>query len=387
MRQILCIIKKEFARFFKDARLFFTTVFLPGIMIFAVYSLIGTITDAVMEEGDDYVPSAVVVNLPQSLSGVLGSSFELRSDLTVSEAMAAVKDGDLDLFIAFPDNFDGLVAQYDVSSGDPAPNVELFYNSAKTASLTAYTTVAALLDGYESSLSNKFDVNAGVNNYDLADSHSVATYILSMVVPLVLLMMLFSGSIAVVLEAVAGEKERGTVATLLVTPIKRSHLAIGKILALSVIAILSGISSFIGIVLALPRVLSGVEGITLSMFGALDYLTLLGVIIATVLVLVALLAIVSAYAKSVKEANALVLPVMIVVMICGLVPMFVQSASIGLFFIPVFNSALCIANVMSGTATAGMFAATFCMNVAFAALLSFVLTLMFKSEKIMFNKA
>ena len=36
-------------------------------------------------------------------------------------------------------------------------------------------------------------------------------------------------------ESIAGEKDRGTIATLLVTPLKRTHLAIGKIISLAII--------------------------------------------------------------------------------------------------------------------------------------------------------
>ena len=201
-------------------------------------------------------------------------------------------------------------------------------------------------------------------------------------------MLLFSGCMAVAPESIAGEKERGTIATLLVTPVKRSVIAVGKIAALSVIALLSGLSSALGMLLSLPK-LAGTAGagISFSMYGFGDYAAVLGVILSTVLVLVAVISIVSAYAKSVKEASGLVVPIMILVMLCGVFSMFAASvASIGLYFIPVFNSALVISTVLSGAVSGAGIAITVCTNVAFAALLVFVLTKMFNSEKIMFNK-
>ena len=209
-----------------------------------------------------------------------------------------------------------------------------------------------------------------------------------MIVPMVLLMLLFSGCMAVAPEAIAGEKERGTIATLLVTPVKRSYIAIGKIAALSVIALLSGISSCVGLLLSLPK-LMGLDGgsLTLAMYGFADYAAVFGVVLSTVLILVALIAIISAYAKSVKEASSLVVPVMILTMLCGVFSIFASGVSgIGFFFIPLFNSALVISSVLSGTVGAAAVAVTICTNIAFAALLVFGLTLMFKSEKIMFNK-
>src|SRR5699024_3354620 len=125
-----------------------------------------------------------------------------------------------------------------------------------------------VLDLYEQQISNAFNVNAG-DGYDLASATSLTTEILSAVVPMVLLVLLFSGCMAGAPESIAGEKERGTLATMLVTPVKRSHIAVGKIISLSCISLLSGISSFLGLILSLPNLMQGVfDGMDLSMFNA-----------------------------------------------------------------------------------------------------------------------
>jgi len=67
------------------------------------------------------------------------------------------------LLIIFPDNFDEVVKNYNVKDGLPAPNIEIYYCSVNTESSKAYSIIAALLDGYEKSLSNKFDINFGDN--------------------------------------------------------------------------------------------------------------------------------------------------------------------------------------------------------------------------------
>lgn len=390
MSVIFTIIKKEFARFFKDIRLLLTALLLPGIMIFAVYSLIGTIMSDIAEKEAAKQASVYVVNMPESQSA-FNSVFDVRDDYTVSEAFDAVKSGSLDLFVSFPENFDELVASYEVSSGTPAPNVEIYYNSAETVSVMAFQNVSSILSQYEGTLANKFDINrpaADGSAFDLADSASATRTVMSMVVPMVLLMLLFSGCMAVAPESIAGEKERGTIATLLVTPVKRSSVAIGKIAALSVIALLSGLSSATGMLLSLPR-LAGGSGmnISLSIFGFGEIMAVLAVILSSVLIMVTLISIISAYAKSVKEANGLVVPIMILVMICGIASMFTGGASsIGFSFIPLFNSALAISSIISGTLSAAAVAVTVCVNIAVSALLVFILTLMFNSERIMFNK-
>jgi len=391
MKTVLTIIKKEFARFFKDTRLWITALILPGLLIFAMYSLMGTIIADIEEKETGGTSTAYVLNMPQSLSQSLGSAFTVNVDIAEADAQAAVREGKAELLIVFPQDFDEAIKDYSPSLGTSAPNVRIYYNSAETKSLTAYSTATALLSAYEETLANKFDVNRPATEndlFDLADAQSTARTALAMVVPMVLLMLLFSGCMSVAPESIAGEKERGTIATLLVTPVKRGSVAIGKILALSVIALLSGLSSALGLVLSLPKLMgSAGGGLTLSMFGFGDIVAILAVILSTVLIFVTLISIISAYAKSVKEASGLVVPLMIIVLLCGVFSMFAGGlTSLGLYFIPVFNSATVISSVMSGAMSAAGVAITVCVNVAVAALLVFVLTLMFKSEKIMFNK-
>ena len=381
MKAVLTIIKKEFMRFFGDRRLLLTTLLLPGIVLYAVYSALGAVFANVMQ--DSSVPVAYVRNMPESLGEAIDEIFDLRdTDLTDEEIKSQLVEGDADIFIIFPENFD------DLTVGSDVPDVSIYYNSAQTSSSLAYSSVVALLDAYEQSIANVFNINSGSDRYDLADSSDVSANILSMIVPMVLIMLLLSGCVAVVLESIAGEKERGTIATLLVTPIKRSYFAIGKILSLSVIAVLSGISSFLGLILSLPNPMGGMEvDFSLAAYGVLDYFGLFLVVMSTVLVLVSLLAIVSAYAKSVKEANGLIVPVMIIAVICSLVSMFVASPPMGLYFIPVLNSALCISTLMAGTFGIVPFLITMGINIVCAALLAVLLGAMFNSEKIMFNRA
>lgn len=100
-------------------------------------------------------------------------------------------------------------------------------------------------------------------------------------------------------ESIAGEKERGTIATLLVTPMKRSSLALGKVFSLSIIALLAGCSSFIGTFAALPKMMGGeLTGVDSSVYTPMDFAMLLLIILSTVMVLVSMIALVSAFAKA-----------------------------------------------------------------------------------------
>lgn len=182
--------------------------------------------------------------------------------------------------------------------------------------------MTAVLDGYEASMANKFDVNSGDTEYDLASKEDSTGQIFSMMLPMLLMIFLFSGCMAIAPESIAGEKERGTIATLLVTPMKRGQLAMGKIISLGIIGLLSGISSFVGTMLSLPK-LMGTESNAMdaSVYSVTDYILLLLVILTTVLVLVGALAVISAFAKTVKEAGSMIMPLMVVVMVISITSM------------------------------------------------------------------
>ena len=388
---ILTIMKKELARFFGDKRTV-AGVLLPGVMIYVLYSFMGTAMGSVFGVEEDYVPSIQAVRLPQSIAALAdsaGMALTEGEEAGLPAAMDQVAGQELDLLVVFPEDFDQAVADYSVASGEPAPHVEVYYSSVSTASQSAYMAFTGLLDSYESLLANKFDVNAGEGVYDLATAEESTGALFAMLMPMLLLMFLYSGCSAVAPESIAGEKERGTIATMLVTPIRRSDIAVGKILALAAITVLSGASSTLGTILSLPNLMGGAAGeMDANIYGVRDYLFLAAVILSTVLVLVTLVALLSAFAKTVKEAQTYAVPLMILVMVLGITGMFGGGASqnLAVYAIPLYNSVQCIVGIFSFSLLGQAVALTAAVNGAATLLGVFVLTRMFNSEGIIFGK-
>lgn len=388
---ILTIMKKELARFFGDKRTV-AGVLLPGVMIYVLYSFMGTAMGSVFGVEEDYVPSIQAVRLPQSIAALAdsaGMALTEGEEAGLPAAMDQVAGQELDLLVVFPEDFDQAVADYSVASGEPAPHVEVYYSSVSTASQSAYMAFTGLLDSYESLLANKFDVNAGEGVYDLATAEESTGALFAMLMPMLLMMFLYSGCSAVAPESIAGEKERGTIATMLVTPIRRSDIAVGKILALAVITVLSGASSALGTILSLPNLMGGAAGeMDANIYGVRDYLFLAAVILSTVLLLVTLVALLSAFAKTVKEAQTYAVPLMILVMVLGITGMFGGGASqnLAVYAIPLYNSVQCIVGVFSFSLLGQAVALTAAVNGAATLLGVFVLTRMFNSEGIIFGK-
>jgi sodium transport system permease protein len=403
-KKMIAIMKKEFARFFGDKRLVFTTILMPGLMIYILYTLLGQGIMKQFAASKDYVYQIYTVDLPEAFSYLktCRNSSLIFSDrqITVekeSDVLEKIEAEEADLLMVFQSDFDAAVAAYDpLDTTQAAPDINMYYNSVSTESSTIYNQMYQVFDDYESSLANKFDINAeeGVK-YDVATEKDTSAQLFSMLLPMLLMSFLFSGCMAVAPESIVGEKERGTIATLLVTPMKRSELAVGKVLSLSVIGLLGGVSSFIGTMLALPNLMGGAALEDDSMTGAMsaavysgtDYVLLLFVILSTVLVIIGAISLMSGLAKSVKEAGTMVSPLMIVVMLIGVSTMFGDGApkEVYWYLIPFYNSVQCMNGIFSFDLVPVNFVVTIVANLLYALVMTAGLAKIFDSEKIMYS--
>ena len=141
-------MKKELARFFGDRRLVITTLLLPGIMIYVVYSFLGSVMMRKMLPEDTYVAKAYEVEMQGSEREVMR---ELRVDgkqadrEQLTEIRQEIQEKQVDGLVVFPADFDTVVENYQVSSGESAPNVEIYYNSAEPESTHFYIEVSEVL--------------------------------------------------------------------------------------------------------------------------------------------------------------------------------------------------------------------------------------------------
>ncbi len=392
---IITIFKKEIARFFGDKRTAFSTILLPGIMIFVMYSFMGDALSSQFSVDKDKKPSGYVQNLPEeeSLQEMLKAGFDLKnisSEKELEKAKEDITNKESDLCVVFPENFAKDI-QIDRSSTDFVPEVQIFYNSSETSSSSAFQAMTAVLDEFESLLANRFDINRQANDvsYDLASDEDSAASIFSSMLPMLLLMFLFSGVISIAPESIAGEKERGTIATLLVTPAKRGQIALGKILALSFIALLSGTSSAIGTIASMPKLAGGeADSLNGAVYSVADYLLLALVILSTVLVMVTAISLISAFSKSIKEAQTYCSPLVMVAALVGITAMFGSGASTNSahYVIPLYNSVQSMVQVFSFEVSTTTMLLTVFSNILYFLIGAFGLTKMFQSEHIIFSK-
>lgn len=380
MSNILTIIKKELKRFFTDKRML-VSLFLPGLVLYLVYSLMGNFIGGALTVGADY-EYKIGINVESEyytdgVFSVMEQSGEVKFKKIVEKDEEVAKqkfaNGEFDIYVKYTKSG---ISGYD--------DYAIYFNSVATESASIYSIFAPLLSSM--SATPIFIVSP----VDTATEEDLSMMMVGMMLPLLLVVFLFSSCMAVATESIAGEKERGTIATLLVTPVKRSHIALGKVAALSVTALASALVSFIAVAFSLPKLMSssaGMEvGLSLSL-GVTEYLTILLVMVLTVILFTVLLSIISTLAKSVKEASAYAIPLMVVVMVVALSGSMLSGADNPLLcLIPIYNSINCLSAVFGGSINPLGVALMAISNVAVIALGVFILAKLFSNENVMFGK-
>lgn len=390
MREIFVIVKKELKRFFTDKRMIMSLI-LPGVLIFVLYSLMGNFIGKAITPADDYEYVICVENESVTLDGYLSTlGFKYKKvNAPREEAEKKLVDKEIDLYVSFSKDFD------DAGADKAGKNVVIEYNSAKRESAKIYSALQTIyMQNSVASVDYNYAINAGVENPDMATEEDVVKMMLTMFMPFILMVFLVTGSVSVASESIAGEKERGTIATLLVTPVKREYIALGKIIALTVTSLFSSLVSFVGIMASLPNLLQlerigDVTSIDLSVYGASTFVGILGIILITVMMFTMIMSVLSTFAKSVKEATQFVTPAMIVVMLASVTSMIGGGKAVtnpALYLIPIYNCAQCLTMLFSGEFYGLCYLFTILSDDLFVVLGVVLLAKMFNNEKIMLNK-
>ena len=386
MDNILTIIKKELRRFFTDKRMLISFI-LPGLIIYLLYSVMGSFMGDAFMPSEDYTYNVIVEDMPDEYKVILDNSeYEinyLTSNQSLDQIKQEISDKNVDLYIDFDDNFNTLLQE------GKTPNVSIYYNSSSPESSELYTYTYSSLLSLGTNVSYNFLVNMDSSiAYDVATSEDISAMIVTMMLPFLLLTFLFTGCVSISTESIAGEKERGTIATLLVTPTKRSHIAIGKIIALSIAALVSATCSFVGVILSLPKLMSMGEDtqITLSMYDFSTYVSIFGVILVTVIFFTTILSIISTLSKNLKEASQWSSVLMIFIMMLGVTSM-IGMGNIAsnplVYLIPVYNSVQCMSGIFAMSFNGLNFIITILSNIVYIGFGVYILAKMFNSERIM----
>lgn len=398
------ILSKELKRVFGDKKMVFSLFILPIILIAGIYGMMFFLVDKQKSSINEHVSEVFVQNMPDNFSELMSKHTECNINvIPAGESADTYKDklldGTYDLVVVFPENFYENFKNADATS--TLPDIKTFYNPSEDNSGEARTRFTeTYLEEYKQLLLNErfgslnyamvFSVNADNPDMIVQDDGKATGKILGTIIPYLITILIFGGAMGLGVDTIAGEKERGTIANLLISPIKRVDIIMGKIAALAIVSVLSAgvyVISFIGSAVVLSKK-SGMGEMfnRLSLnFTSLQIVQFVVLLLGLVLLYVGIIGFVSLMAKNIKEAQSFIMPVYIIVMFAGMITMYSGDVTSGSYMIPVYNTSAAFKGIFERTITMNQYLTSTIITYAFAGVMVCLMAKAMNSEKIMLN--
>jgi sodium transport system permease protein len=327
------------------------------------------------------VPARVTISGPQALADKLRARLAARNhsgseDFALSTGPASAADvraGKIDAAIAIDNPTGGASA---------ASPVRLLYDETQERSRTARTRIEeALAPTAEPGCAAGYAINVE----GVAPRTAMGGYLLSKILPLIIIVMVMLGAFHPAIDITAGERERGTLETTLSAPIARAALMTGKVVAVATLAALSGVLNLASMsITVLEGAKLAAAGATISLpWGNAGAAALL-VIPPAAFLFASVMVAIGALARSFKEAQTLLTPVYFLCMAPSLL------AALGDFqltaaaaFIPGVGVTLLARDVIAGHASVGVTVAVFASSVGYGAAALALACRLYDSERLL----
>lgn len=380
MNNILITLKKELKLIIRDKK---------SLLMMAITPLFIPIFVILMS----YIYEELTVNKDDKTYQI-GVNYELSSterELLSDEVKYTVYSSSKELEEAYNSNKILAYIVKDNNSYNIYANIQSEDGSMVTSLITNY------LDNYNNYLGQSYLVN---NNIDLSKVYNNLNYNVteiegeSIFGNQIILMAITFTIMAITLSCIytstdttAGEKERGTLETILTFPIRRKELIFGKYLAISISGI---VTLLIGVFLSIVSLyyvknsFSIYDNVIFNINTITILLTILILLFYT-LFISGLCITIASFTKSFKEAQSALTPISLVTCI----PMFLEMLNINisgvLSFIPIINHTIVINNILTSSININNILITIISSIIYIIVLLLFINKMYKSEKILFN--
>jgi sodium transport system permease protein len=229
-----------------------------------------------------------------------------------------------------------------------------------------------------------------VASHDVAPQSKQSGRLMAIMLPYMLMILTMTGGMYPAMDITAGEKERNTLETLLAAPVARWHLAVGKFLTVLTAGFVTMLLSMTSMTLSMKWGMMGMseggdQAASFSMSaGTLGWILLLMIPMATLFS--ALLIVIAIAARSYKEAQSYVTPLLMVVIMPAMIN-FVPGIELNwaLTFVPVVNLCLALKEVLLGIAKPAQILAVFGTTALYAVFMLFVASRIFDRESVLFR--
>ncbi|WP_425145744.1 ABC transporter permease subunit [Deinococcus sp.] len=398
------VARKELLSTLRDRRTLTSTILLPLILIpIFVIGFPLLLGRAFSGQSQERQRVGVIGTLPAALRARLTADAGAEVGVTllpVTDPVRAVQDGTVQAVLRVPGSLP-------TEAGGASGTVQLY---AKLGNLKAESGVIgklkSALGAYNSSLvaaklkgrglPASFLTPVRVQTFDASRPQEAASGQLAFIIPMFLLQFILAGGMATAIDSTAGEKERGTLEVLLVSPIRRAEVVVGKLLATTATALTAAAFGLLGLLLSgllggillrgTPAGVAGAMGGRLSVAPASVGVLIL-MALSAALLLSALLIAVSIFARSYKEAQTYVAPISLLIVLPAIGLQFADfiGRGAGLYALPVVNAMVVILDIVKGALSMPMALLALTVNLLVTGLLLLLAIRSFRREGVIFR--
>lgn len=406
-KHIVTVYLKELKDSLRDRRTLISMVVVPTFLMPLIIFGVGTIMTKVVKKAQDEATAMVVIGGTDSpmVLAALKAEKKFRIVESTADYKKMVSEKQVRLAVEIPEGFEAslkggapktvMLYHYEgeMKSGMGVGEVEKFFRNLREKTIASRLTDR----GLSPDLIKPFETK----RQNVAPPEKVGGNMIGGLIPYIIVILCFTGAMYPAIDLTAGEKERGTMETLLCSPVNRVNIVLGKFLMVMTASVatiaLTLVSSSASIIVGGSMMMGGGRGAKAAGAAAggsgfmpiIDPAGVLGVfaMIAPVAMLfAALLLTISLFAKSYKEAQSYVSPLIIVVIMpamMGMLPGIELSAKTAL--IPILNLSLVCKEMLSGVWHWNYIALIFGSTAIYAAVAVALCVRMFNREDVIFR--
>jgi sodium transport system permease protein len=392
LRRIGIVYRKEVVESLRDRRTIISTIVIPLILFPLIFVAFGGFASGVMKSVQaerSKIAISGAEHAPKLVSKIRETpSFEI---VGAENFQTRISEKQLRALLEIPPDFEA-------RSGTNVPVATIHFHAGEFRSQTALRNLQRILREYRDEVVTSTLAQHGVDKGALvpfqvkelneAPPKKVAANLVGGLIPYMIIFLSFVGCMAPALDVTVGEKERGTMETVLASAIGRTELVLGKFLVVVTISAVTTVMSLLSnaLMLLIPTLLAtrgtamafDVSGV--GLVGIFILIAPLTVTFAAVQMTIATLA------RNYREAQTYVSPLMIVALvpaIAGLLPGF--DLNMKLAWIPILNVCLVSREVLSGTFHWGLLGIVFLSSCIYATAALAAVIKAFKSESVLFR--
>lgn len=388
MKGALLLYRKELLQAVRDRRTVVMTLVFPVVFYPLLFGLMGDLIGRQEARLAELVPRVLVV--------IEGESPELVRALREQAGLAPSFFGDLQAALADLQQGQGDLVLRVVrvpERGELGYDLTLYYDAASQEGQAAVAKARAFLEEFFRELTLARLAEMGIEPEEVEPPFSVQVVdvggdgvlgrlLLAQLLPYFLVLSILSGALGFGAEITAGEKERGTIATLLSSRLSREEIVAGKFLAILTVALASTLVSGVGLLVGIRLFGASLAGsLSLGVAG-----WILAVLVPLAVVLSAAVLIVGSFARTQKEASVYLLPLYMLIILLGVSIMLGTGRPEGpALAVPVAGAMAAIRAALSGTLTPTELGWTFLSSIPLGAALLWLSVRIHRSERVLFR--